>query len=85
MELNALYEAIDARPFRPFTIEIISGRQVTVSHPDNILVLPNRQSVRMIQVFHTDPWEWALIWPDGIAGLFQAAPGSGNGGDRPGA
>ncbi len=79
MELGHLFEAVDAKPFRPFTIEIISGRQIQVSHPDNILILPNRQNVRMIQVFHTEPWDWALIWPEGIAALLV----NGDGGNGP--
>jgi len=72
---------VDQRPFRPFVIEVVSGRQITVSHPDNILILPNRQSVRMIQVFHTDPWDFAIIWPDGIAGLLFNGGETGNGGE----
>lgn len=75
MELGPLFEAVDAKPFRPFVIDIISGRQINVSHPDNILILPNRPNVRMIQVFRTDPWEWALIWPEGISGLFMGGNG----------
>jgi hypothetical protein len=65
MELGPLFEAVDAKPFRPFGIDIISGRQISVSHPDNILILPNRQNVRMILMFRTDPWESAPIWPEG--------------------
>ncbi len=80
MDLSELFAAVDAAPFRPFRIEIVSGRQVEVSHPDNIIIIPSRQNVKVIQVFHTDPWEFAIIWPDGIAGLFFN--GGGNGSER---
>jgi hypothetical protein len=67
--------AIDARPFRPFSLEIVSGRRIDVTHPDNIMILPNRQRVHHIEVYQMDPWDMAIIWPEGLAALlFPAAP-----------
>ena len=56
--------AIDARPFKPFKIEIVSGRQIDVTHPDNIFVLPTRQRVISIQVYQSDTWEPAILFPE---------------------
>jgi hypothetical protein len=69
MEYSALFAAIDTRPFRPFSLEIVSGRRIDVTHPDNIMVLPNRQRVHHIEVYQTDPWDMAIIWPEGLAAL----------------
>ena len=77
MDLGPLFNAIDAKPFRPFTIEIVSGRRIEVTHPDNIFVLPNRQAVHHIEVFGPGPKMLALIWPEGMAGVFY--DGNGNG------
>ncbi|MBI3858422.1 MAG: hypothetical protein HY293_22285 [Planctomycetes bacterium] len=75
MEHSELFAAIDARPFRPFSVEIVSGRKIDVGHPDNIMILPNRQRVHHIQVHQTDPWGRAIIWPEGPADLlFPAIP-----------
>jgi hypothetical protein len=75
MDFTALFAAIDAKPFRPFSIEIVSGRTIPVSHPDDIAVLPTRAKVHHIEVYQTEPFDMAIIWPEGIAGLLL-----GNGG-----
>ena len=69
MQLSDLFTAIDARPFRPFKIEIVSGRQIDVTHPDNIHVGPSRQRVVSIVVYQSDPYDMALIWPEGLAAI----------------
>ena len=69
MEIKTLFEAVDAVPFRPFSIELISGRRIEVSHPENIVILPTRQKVRHIEVYHFDPWDMAMIYPEGVAAL----------------
>jgi hypothetical protein len=50
MDCSALYAAIDAKPFRPFKIELVSGRQVDVRHPENVMILPDRNRVHLIEV-----------------------------------
>jgi len=69
MEYSELYAAIDAKPFRPFRIELVSGREVVVMHPENIAVLPTRQRVSHIEVYRFDPYDMSLLWPEGIVGL----------------
>lgn len=81
MNLGTLFSAIDAKPFRPFAIEIVSGRRVEVDHPDNIFILPNRQKVDHIEVYGPGPTMLALIWVEGIAGVFFDK--NGNGGAAP--
>ena len=69
MEYSELFAAIDAKPFRRFRIELVSGREVEVTHPENIVVLPTRQRVNHIEVYRFDPYDMALLWPEGIVGL----------------
>lgn len=66
MTLEPLFAAIDTRPFRPFVLELMNGRKVRVRHPENVFIIPNRQSVHHIEVFDPGGWMSALIWPDGI-------------------
>jgi hypothetical protein len=68
-----LFAAIDARPFRPFRIELVSGTQVDVSHAENIAVLPTRQRVHPIEVYQDQTYAMSLIWPEGMPGLFYPA------------
>ena len=70
MDFGPLFSAIDAKPFRPFEIEIVSGRRVLVSHPENIIVAPTRHKVRHIFVYPDDPDFMAMIYPESIAGIF---------------
>ena len=75
MQLSDLFTAIDARPFRPFKIEFVSGRQIDVVHPENIHVGPSRQRVVSIVVYQSDPYDMAIIWPEGLAAiLFPEQP-----------
>ena len=70
MALKDLFTAIDADPFEPFTIELVSGRKLPVVKPDHIFVLPSRTRVINIIVYAPDWADWALIFPAGIVGLF---------------
>ena len=78
VNLSELFIAIDAKPFKPFVIEIVSGRRIPVTHPDNIFVLPNRNTVSNIQVYGPDGHAQALIWPEGLAGIFFNGDGNGH-------
>lgn len=69
MRLDALFAAMDQRPFRPFSIELMSGRLVLVSHPENIFILPNRQTVHSVLVYQSGFTDLAWIWPEGINAL----------------
>ena len=70
MTLNDLFKAIDAKPFRPFHIGLVSGDRIPVTHPDDIFVLPNRIKVHNVQVYGPEGDALALIWPEGMVGLF---------------
>lgn len=76
MNLTALFNAIDRTPFRPFSIKLLSGRRIAIPHPDNIFILPNRQSVQNIEVYGPDAAQLAMFGPDGIVGLFFDGNGS---------
>ena len=69
MDLKTLFKSVDAVPFRPFSIELISGQRIEVSHPENIVILPTRQKVHHIEVYWFDPWDMAIIYPEGIVAL----------------
>ncbi|HEX7898997.1 MAG TPA: hypothetical protein VF950_14635 [Planctomycetota bacterium] len=73
VDYSALFAAIDAKPFKPFKIELVSGRQVDVNHPENVLILPDRNRVQLIEVYWTEPFDMVLIWPGGFAGLLFPA------------
>jgi hypothetical protein len=55
MEFSELFAAIDACPFRLFSLEIVSGRKIEVIHQDNIMILPTRQKVHHIEAYQTEP------------------------------
>ena len=74
MRYDDLFAAIDAKPFRAFRIELVSGTQVEVSHPENIAVLPTRQRIHHIEVYQDQTYEMSLIWPEGMVGLLYPAP-----------
>ena len=74
MDCSNLYPMIDAKPFVPFTIELSSGRVIQVTHPENIAVLPTRNRVHHIEVYRTDPFDMAIIWPESLVALSYPAP-----------
>ena len=74
VRFEELFAAIDAKPFRPFRIELVSGAQVEVVHPENIFVLPTRQNVHNIQVYQDEPYAMSLIWPEGMVRLLYPTP-----------
>ncbi len=76
--LNTLFNAIDRKPFRPFTIELLGGRRLAIPHPDHVFVLPNRQSVQNIEVYGPTSTQLAMFGPEGIVGIFFDGDG-GNG------
>jgi len=73
MEYSELFAAIDAKPFRPFSIESVSGRRFEVTHPENIAVLPTRQRVHHIEVYRMEPFDMAILWPESLAALLYPA------------
>jgi hypothetical protein len=69
MELIPLFELLDARPFRPFEIELVSGRRIRVTHPQNVFIIPGRQRVSHIEVYHPETDQIDFTWREGVAGL----------------
>ena len=52
MEIRRIFEEVDRKPFVPFVIELENGRQVPVSHPENIIFAPTRTRVWDILVYN---------------------------------
>lgn len=50
MEYQSLFDAIDKVPFEPFTIELESGRRVRVTHPEQVIFIPNRMKIWKVTV-----------------------------------
>jgi hypothetical protein len=42
MDVNAIREALHARPFQVFRLRLADGRELTVPHPDFVAVSPRR-------------------------------------------
>jgi len=45
MDLQGIREALHRQPFAPFTIRLVDGRKLPVSHPDFVAVGPRRAIV----------------------------------------
>ena len=67
--MTPLFLAIDQKPFRPFAISLTSGERFEIPHPENIFVLPSRQTVHHIMVYKTDSSEFAIIYPEVLAAV----------------
>lgn len=81
MDWKQLYELLDAKPFRPFEIELVNGRRILVDDPDDIVIKPSRQKVTMIIVLNREADETDFTWGDGIASL-HVPPRDGDGSAR---
>ena len=57
MDLNGVREALHQQPFRPFTIRLADGRQLSVEHPDFVAV-----GERRIVVIAKDD-SWSVVEP----------------------
>jgi hypothetical protein len=45
MNLNLIRRAYRARPFRPFWLHLADGREIRVTHPENMLLVSDGRSV----------------------------------------
>lgn len=79
MELKPLFDLVDARPFRPFDLDLENGRQVKVNHPENVHFFPARENLKVILVYYPEPDDYSTIFPEGITAL-HVRSGNGNGG-----
>ncbi|MBI2901381.1 MAG: hypothetical protein HYY17_14445 [Planctomycetes bacterium] len=84
VDLRRLFKLVDAKPFRTFEIGLMSGERVLVDHPENVFFLPNRTRVMEIIVYVPEPYDYSLVYPEGITALHVMAKAKrgGNGGAR---
>lgn len=80
MDMKSFFEVVDARPFRPFEVDLINGRTIKVEHPENLHFFPGREKVRVIWVYYREPEDYSLFYPEGIATIHVRKAGNGNGG-----
>ena len=69
MDVSRVFELLDHRPFVPFDVDLENGHVVTVTHPENVVVFPDRARVKEILVYYPDTDTRKIIWPDGITAL----------------
>ena len=69
MEVTRVFHLLDAQPFVPFDVDLENGRRIEVSHPENVVIFPNRQKVREILVYYPERDDYSIIWPLGITAL----------------
>ena len=80
MDLRSLYDLVDAKPFRPFQLDLVNGRKIRVDHPENLNFFPGRERLRIILVYYPDPDDSTIIFPEAIAAIHLGSAGNGNGG-----
>ena len=73
MELARVFELLDARPFIPFDVDMENGHRVAVTHPENVVIFPNRQVTREILVYYPESDGYSIIFPLGITALHVSA------------
>ncbi len=49
MKAEHVEDVLNIKPFRPFTVEIESGKKITVKHMDFFILTPKRTSVIIFQ------------------------------------
>jgi hypothetical protein len=69
MDVRRVFELLDHRPFIPFEVDLENGRSIPVTHPENVVIFPDRARVREILVYYPEQDRYSIIWPDGITAL----------------
>ena len=69
MDVSRVFELLDRRPFVPFEVDLENGRRIPVTHPENVVIFPDRARVREILVYYPERDDYSIIWPDGITAL----------------
>lgn len=69
MKLKDLYEHLDRRPFKPFTVELFNGRRVRVEDPDLVQIGCGREKPAVFLVYTPDRTDYTMFWPDSIGDL----------------
>ena len=69
MDVSRVFELLDAQPFIPFEVGLENGRRIQVTHPENVVIFPDRPRVREILVYYPERDDYSIIWPRGISAL----------------
>ena len=80
MDLRRLLELVDARPFKPFDLDLVNGRTVRIDHPENVTFFPYREKVKEILVYYPEPDDYSVVFPESIAALHSVAGRNGGNG-----
>ena len=72
MDVARVFQLLDQMPFIPFEVELVSGRRIPVTHPENVVIFPDRARVREILVYYPDRDDYSIIWPYSISALHVA-------------
>lgn len=75
MDLKPLFELVDAKPFRPFELDLLNGRLIHIDHPENVHFFPARERVKVILVYYPEPDDYSVVFPEGITALHVRAGG----------
>ncbi len=71
MDITAIREAMHAQPFRPFSLRLADGRELTIRHPDFIAIAPNEWSV---SVYYSDDSRMSVLEPQMIVSVEKSVP-----------
>lgn len=82
MEIDRFYQLLDAKPFRPFVVDLENGRTIRIDHPENVQLFPYREKLKEILVYYPEPDTYSVIFPEGITALHIRTNGDGNGSGR---
>ncbi len=74
MDVSRVFELLDRRPFFPFEVDLENGHRIPVTHPENVVIFPDRARVREILVYYPEQDRRSIIWPEGIRALHVEGP-----------
>jgi hypothetical protein len=73
MELSAIRDAMQAMPFRPFSLRLADGRELFIRHPEFIAIAPNGWSA---VVYDDMDSRMSILEPQLIVSIERFVPGS---------
>ena len=69
MDVARVFQLLDSSPFVPFSVDLENGKRITVTHPENVTIFPDRARVKEILVYYPDRDGYSIIWPRGITAV----------------
>ena len=69
MDVSRVFELLDGKPFVPFAVDLENGKRIQVTHPENVVIFPDRARVKEILVYYPERDGYSIIWPRGISAL----------------